>query len=655
MEWLTPLTALYAAAVSLPLLLLLYFLKLKRIERTVSSTFLWKRAVQDLQVNAPFQRLRKSILLLLQLLAIIAILIALAGPVISMLQTKGNRYVLLIDRSASMNATDVEPGRLEEAKKQALDFVESLESKAFLSFNDQGEQVMVIAFDEDARVMCNFTSDKKQIVAAINSINPGDGDSVLSQAITVARAFAQSPGEEVNNRSSENLAKLMLFSDGQIRDADKLTVSADELIFNSIGESNKNIAIIAMQAKRSYENPQQVDVFATVANYDSEAAITEIQLSIDENVQAVKSVNLPARMIDPATQVMVPGKVAVTFSLEHEEPGVLELRQLNDDHLKADDAAWAVLSPPKKLVVLMVSNGNSVLQTALKACPIAKLDIMTPADFDVIDTDVRDVSGEYDIIVLDKYAPEKLPRSSYLTFGVIPDGLGITVTGKSKNQYIVDWKTRHAVLKYVNLTNLFAAQLDTITLPRHGEVLAEFNETPAISMIKSGGSNFLITGFDILQSNWPFEPSFVLYCYNAISFLAAQNQLDQTSDLKIGDPIVIEGLPLETKAILQSPDAEQTELKANSGGIIRFSEARKTGLYQVRIADQPVRFFAVNLLDSRESDIDPQKKLVLSNQEIVAQEESAKRSIMPIWPFLVFLALLLALGEWAVYNLKVKL
>jgi Ca-activated chloride channel family protein len=63
MEWLTPLTAFYAAVITVPLLLLLYFLKLKRREHIVSSTLLWKRAVHDLQVNAPFQRLRRNILL----------------------------------------------------------------------------------------------------------------------------------------------------------------------------------------------------------------------------------------------------------------------------------------------------------------------------------------------------------------------------------------------------------------------------------------------------------------------------------------------------------------------------------------------------------------------------------------------------------------
>jgi hypothetical protein len=192
MDWLTPITALYTAAAAVPLLLLLYFLKLKRREQLVSSTLLWKRAVQDLQVNAPFQRIRRNILLLLQLLMLLAILFALAGPILSLMAGSGRRYVLLVDRSASMNAADVKPTRLDVTKKQVKVFVESLRSKAFFSLKAGGDQVMVIALDNHAKVMCNFTSDKRQLLSAIDAIAPGDGDSFLAEAVVVARAFAQS-------------------------------------------------------------------------------------------------------------------------------------------------------------------------------------------------------------------------------------------------------------------------------------------------------------------------------------------------------------------------------------------------------------------------------------------------------------------------------
>src|SRR5437016_10993163 len=125
MSWLptflNPWTAALAGAIVIPSLLVLYFLKLRRREMAVSSTLLWKKAVQDLQVNAPFQRLRRNLLLFLQLLLLLALLLALSRPVSNYTPGAGKLSVILIDRSASMSAAD-QPGgttRLDEAKRQA--------------------------------------------------------------------------------------------------------------------------------------------------------------------------------------------------------------------------------------------------------------------------------------------------------------------------------------------------------------------------------------------------------------------------------------------------------------------------------------------------------------------------------------------------------
>ncbi len=524
MEFLTPMIGLYAAAATVPLLLLLYFLKLRRQEMLVSSTLLWKRAVQDLQVNAPFQKLRRNLLLLLQLLTLAAILLALTGPVLALRRGPGQRFVLLIDRSASMNATDVEPTRLDAAKKQAKVFIESMRGGSALSWRDQSDHAMVIAFDQRASVVCSFTADKRQLMTRIDAIEPSDGVSRLGEAVTVARAFAQSSGAEAAGGSAVKSAQLVLFSDGRIADLDGIVVGADELVFHRIGESRDNVGVTAMNARRSYERPEEVEVFASIENFGTEPVTRDVQLSIGGNVQAVRSVTVPPCEMESGDKPFSPGQTTLNFSLTHGEAGVLEVCQLGADSLSCDDAAWSVLDPPKRLAVLLVTQGNPVLESALKACPIARFDPCTPAGFDAMDPVAFTAGQQYDVVVLDNHVPAHLPPCRYLVFGPPPGGIDANSPRELENQLIIDWRSQHPVLQYVNMTNLFAARSHCLELPRDAEVLAEFNESPAVAVLHRRGGTFLLVNFDILQSNWPFEPSFVLFCYNALSYLGAQDR-----------------------------------------------------------------------------------------------------------------------------------
>src|SRR5215204_862118 len=91
----TPLAGSIAALLSISALLVLYFLKLRRREMPVSSTILWRKAIQDLQVNAPFQKLRRNLLLFLQLLILALLILALAKPVANVTPTPGQTTVIL--------------------------------------------------------------------------------------------------------------------------------------------------------------------------------------------------------------------------------------------------------------------------------------------------------------------------------------------------------------------------------------------------------------------------------------------------------------------------------------------------------------------------------------------------------------------------------
>src|SRR5262245_24568522 len=145
------------------LILLLYFLKLKRKPLSVPSTFLWKKSIEDLHVNSLFQWLRENVLLLLQLLAILILIYALMDFLLHGGTTSGRHYILLIDNSASMSATDVEPNRLEWAKREAIKEIDAATDSDF---------GMVIEFNSTANTLQSYTNNGGLLRSAVNSIRP---------------------------------------------------------------------------------------------------------------------------------------------------------------------------------------------------------------------------------------------------------------------------------------------------------------------------------------------------------------------------------------------------------------------------------------------------------------------------------------------------
>ena len=187
---LSPLTGLLVAGILVPLLLALYFLKLRRRSLPVPTTLLWKRSVEDMRANTPFQRLRPSLLLVLQLLLLAFVAFALMQPRMDLGAAGGGRTVILIDRSGSMNATDLDAKRtrLEIAKEQARERVAKLFDVGL--FAPAPGEVMVVAFAGSAEVLQPFTRSKADVLRAIVLIQPTFGASSLRDALALALAFS---------------------------------------------------------------------------------------------------------------------------------------------------------------------------------------------------------------------------------------------------------------------------------------------------------------------------------------------------------------------------------------------------------------------------------------------------------------------------------
>ncbi|MFM8321671.1 MAG: vWA domain-containing protein, partial [Chloroflexota bacterium] len=127
----------------IPVIVLMWLLKLRRVERAVSSTFLWRQMVRDVEANAPWQKLRYNLLLLLQVLFLAALVLALARPATPARGITARAAIFIIDTSASMAASDVNPSRIEAAKDKARQMIGELPAAT---------QVTVIAAGDEARV-----------------------------------------------------------------------------------------------------------------------------------------------------------------------------------------------------------------------------------------------------------------------------------------------------------------------------------------------------------------------------------------------------------------------------------------------------------------------------------------------------------------------
>jgi hypothetical protein len=179
-----------------PAILALYFLKLRRQPLAVPSTYLWSKAIEDLHVNSLWQRLRQSLLLFLQLLLIALLAFILLRPGWRGTELSGDRFIFLIDTSASMSATDIAPTRLDEAKRQARALVDQMKT---------GDVAMLISFSNSARVEQPFTDNRRLLRQKIDVIEQTNHTSDLSEALRAASGLAN-PGQSGDHNTKRSRA-----------------------------------------------------------------------------------------------------------------------------------------------------------------------------------------------------------------------------------------------------------------------------------------------------------------------------------------------------------------------------------------------------------------------------------------------------------------
>jgi hypothetical protein len=682
--------AAWAVLAGIPVgIIALYFLKLRRRPVQVPSTLLWRRSLEDLHVNSLFQRLRRNLLLFLQLLAIFLAMAALSGPKVRGFSSQGQRFVIAIDNSASMSATDVAPSRLARAKEEAKKVVNGMEAS---------DLAMVISFADRARIVSNYTGDRRSLLRRIDAIAPTQSSTSLRDALQVAAGLANpsktlDPGEGVV-ATAVVTPKLFIYTDGGFADVEGFSLGNLEPQVIVIGppappaaaqkdapegtqarprSPSDNVAILALQTRQSDEKADLYQVFGRVHNYRAEPVETEARLLRHEPDKP----GAEGKLIDAIALSMPPqGDQSFKFDLPGSGLTELEVRLDVNDAQPLDNRAFALIGNPRKAQVLLVTPGNRYLVDTLQtptAVERADVVVVTPeqAKADPFDRDVK--AGRFDLVIYDQFRPAAPPEANALYFGVMPPGQAFEKTRPLDRPVILDWDVSHPMMQYIrDLSTVAVLKATGVDPPVGSSVLIESNLGPLAFVVPREGYSDTVVAFplmdgDAFNTTWFKNISFPLFLFNSLQVLGNAREA-------VGDEVHLPGQNVTLR--LETPE-ESIRVVGPTGALAEtvtrspqstyvFGKADTAGIYHARWGNSGLLPFVVNLFDARESDIAPRGLVpegtppdkvdaykIKIGYNPVAGSKAIRPSRKDWWMPLAAAALVVLLVEWYIYNRRV--
>lgn len=602
--------ALAAAALTIPLVAW-YVLRSRRPSVTVASTFLWRRTDRSVAAAVPWQRFRPDATFWLVLLALLVGALALAQPFLRVPAELGDHTIVILDGSGSMLAVEDGPTRLELARRRADGLVDRL---------GPGQQVSVVEAGSRARVLLSASDDPSAIRDALRSIRPTHGPADLRDAFTLASALER-PGQ---------VTVTHLLTDGAVP-PEAASAAPAGLLVEAVGQDRPNLAVTRLQTVPLGAGTTQA--FVQVRNFGALAARSRLVLAVDGQDVVSEELQLAPRGTSDRILEVRGGDGAV-LTVRVEPAGEDLTGAPAADALTIDDRAYAVLTAPRELDVLIAGPGNLFLEAAFAAVGGTNVTtaLRVPPDLEEIDLLVVDrIVGPEEPTVPTLYvAPDRWPTG--VTAGPLTDRPAVTFQDPD-----------HELLDQVDLSGVGIAEATPLEAP----ALATLVSGPSGDLVVAGrldGTPVVLLAFDLLSSNLPLETAWPVLVANTTSWLTGPPATSPTtagSTLSLPTPPGTEGIGVEPPGGAPvSLDVAAPRLTVDQVGVWRLS-------YEGPVSRPPLASIAVNV-DPAESD------LARARPDPVAERghlgggaaEAATEGRRQLGPDLLVVVLLLVLGEW---------
>jgi hypothetical protein len=648
----------------LPVIVAMYLLKLRRVEREVSSTYLWRKVVRDVEANAPWQKLRPNLLMILQLLFLAAMILALTRPFQWAEGAGGQAAIFILDASASMAATDVAPSRIESAKQRARQLVDELPAAA---------RVTVIEAGREARVLVSSSLDRRQAHLSIQNVQAGSSGSDMTVSLELASAIAsRQPGTEI-----------IVFSDGRVSLPERLQVKG-ALRYLPFGLSGENQAISLLSLEPA-PGGASLTAFVQVANYGQQTAARRLSLysGSPETGALISVYDLDGIPGGGQRSIIAEGLPVETRMVQAVLSG--------QDALPLDDRAAAVRPDTRPVPVTLVSRGNLFLKTALSLLPgvvLSEQDAAAPTgepgEEPAVPTPQAGSLPQMDggkvarpaarpvvqtaelppaLTIFDNTIPDVLPESGSLLFIAPPRSTEyFTTTGMvtAPAPRIIDPADPLAgglAFEEVAIQDAVQIPLPDWATPVLAGDISDGN-TPLLFRGEVNGRRIAVLAFDLQHSDLPLQVAFPLLTANLIDWLAPGARSVVPPLAAPGEALSFPSVEGARAAAVTRPDGTTVQIEADAGRFF-LRDTDQLGVYTIRF-DAPTgataglegneAAFAVNLFSPQESYTDPADNLTGVQAADGATGEAGMRSMREWWRPLALLALGLLTGEWLVYQ-----
>ena len=605
MNWLAP--AAFGWFTLLAVLLVMYLLRPRRQRIVVPSLMLWLEDDRNTTGNSFWRWLRRHLLLILQVLALIALILSLARPAWSQSERIAQDLVLIVDGSGRFTAPAGAGTLFESVQRTAREYVEGLDSPAAVSIILAANLPRIVAVRESSAGAVRDT---------LSKLEPGYGPADMEAALEIGQSILRDgPG-----------GSIAIISDGRFRIANSQLLANAGLVEAAPGAPELRIdRVIARQAPDG-----GMQVLVGVASTFADSNTVEVELAAGGEEIASQSVQVPAN-----------GWAGVVF----EDMGAASTAGISVS-LAGEPASESRASAPlsrisgsTELRAAVVSGEPSSYIRALDVLPNVIVQGVAPSEYDP--------EASFDLYVFDRFVPETLPRASMIFFNPPLDNPVFEVSAEVSGSLPIE-AHNSSLLQFVDLSFLEPGEGGPISIPEWSRPDLLLDAGAAMFHGVLDGRRTVVASFDPVDAGMADTAAFPIFMMNAVEWANPLRALPDARGVSVGQKLHVQPHPQATELEVSGSNGEAAERfdAVDAAAIGPFDEA---GLYKLKqVANTRtlgVEEFTVHAPWA--SDSQPNSKIGLGPPPALSPATNETRIVSSeLWTWIAIAALLVMGGEW---------